>query len=94
MAVKQSATWSPGAGKTSKADSKAVDDKLPTEKELAKAGEIEVLDKESQARKFSSLFKAQDGEQHKYLVVFIRHFFCGVSLLHARSSPYSKPALI
>ena len=56
-----------------------VDDKLPTRKELAKAGEIEVFDKDNKAHKFSSLYTHTDGVARTCLVIFIRHFFCGVS---------------
>lgn len=79
MAIKQSPTWSSGPSKANKAQNGA-DDNVPTAKEMAKAGEVEIFDKDSKPRKLSSFFEAKDGVPQKYLVVFIRHFFCGVRL--------------
>ena len=79
MAVKEGVITPAGPPADFKGDLK-VDDKLPTEKELAKAGEIEVFDSEKKAHKFSSLYKKNDGTPRRCLIIFIRHFFCGVSL--------------
>ena len=66
-----------------------VDDKLPTAKELKKAGEIDVYDREGKAHPLSSLYTSKDDTKHTTLVVFIRHFYCGVSLLPTHFPPHS-----
>lgn len=48
---------------------------LPDASTLAQAGELEVQDKDGKKIKFKSLY-AEHGKKH--VIVFVRHFFCGV----------------
>jgi hypothetical protein len=47
----------------------------PDEKTLREAGELEVLDESGKAIAFSQLYNTEG----RRVIVFIRHFFCGVS---------------
>ena len=53
-----------------------VDDTLPNAKMLDKAGGLMVLDADKRKHSFKSLYEGKG----RILVVFIRHFFCGVGL--------------
>ena len=55
-----------------------VSQKLPSEKELKGVAELPVLDAQNRSRPFKSLFAADQGGR-RVLILFIRHFFCGVS---------------
>lgn len=78
MGIRRAATLPEGPTGEFKGDIK-VDDKLPTRKELDRAGDIEVFDKDKKAYKFSDLYSNTDGDKkHTYIIIFIRHFFCGV----------------
>lgn len=48
---------------------------LPDIKVLEQAGELEIQDKDGKKIKFKSLY-AEQGKKH--VIVFVRHFFCGV----------------
>jgi hypothetical protein len=47
----------------------------PDEKTLREAGELEVLDESGNAITFDQLYNTEN----RQVIVFIRHFFCGVS---------------
>lgn len=47
----------------------------PDEKTLRQAGELEILDESGKAITFNQLYNTES----RQVVVFIRHFFCGVS---------------
>ena len=47
----------------------------PDEKTLREAGELEVLDESGKAITFNQLYNTEN----RQVIVFIRHFFCGVS---------------
>jgi hypothetical protein len=51
---------------------------LPTEKDLARVGDLLVLDAQGQSRPFKELYNAPHVATRQ-LIIFIRHFFCGVS---------------
>ena len=53
-------------------------DKLPSTEVLDAIYELDVVDKEKQAVKFRTL--VQETQSRRNLVIFIRHFFCGVSM--------------
>ena len=56
-----------------------VDDKIPTKSELDKAGERAVYDKDGKKYTFKDLVASSAAsEPRRVLVIFIRHFFCGV----------------
>lgn len=57
-----------------------VDDKPPSAGDLAKAGKVEVFDAEGNKHRFADLVTDGDGRGKRVLVVFVRHFFCGVSV--------------
>lgn len=54
---------------------------LPDEKTLAEAGEIMIKDKDGKDVPLKSLWSSND-QNDKHLVIFIRHFFCGVRPTH------------
>lgn len=55
-----------------------VNNELPTEKDLARVGDLLVLDAKGQSRPFKELYNAPHVAPRQ-LIIFIRHFFCGVS---------------
>lgn len=57
--------------------------KSPDTKTLQEAGELKVQDKAGKELTFKSLYEDQAGQQ---LIVFIRHFFCGVCKIPPRMS--------
>lgn len=56
----------------------AVSTELPSQADLRKAGEIPVLAADGTSRPFKSLYSGEDGQAKRVLVIFVRHFFCGV----------------
>lgn len=50
---------------------------LPTEKELSKVEDLLILDAQGKSRPFKELYDAS-GVAPRQLIIFIRHFFCGV----------------
>lgn len=50
-------------------------DAKPDEKTLREAGELEILDESGKAITFNQLYNTEN----RQVIVFIRHFFCGVS---------------
>jgi len=57
-------------------DPAPVTDQIPTAADLSKASELPVLDSSGKSYKFSEIY---DSGVERHLIVFIRHFFCGVS---------------
>jgi hypothetical protein len=55
-----------------------VNDDLPTEKDLQRVGDLLLLDDKGQSRPFKELYNAPHVAPRQ-LIIFIRHFFCGVS---------------
>lgn len=55
-----------------------VSNALPTAEALKQCAELPVYDAEGKVQTFKSLVDG-DGSGNKHMVVFIRHFFCGVS---------------
>jgi hypothetical protein len=53
-------------------------DVIPSEKDLQKVGDLLVLDAQGQSRPFKELYNAPHVAPRQ-LIIFIRHFFCGVS---------------
>ncbi len=56
-----------------------VDNKPPTKEQLERAADIPVLDVNKKSHTFKSLYADNEQGPRRVLVVFIRHFFCGVS---------------
>ena len=55
-----------------------VSSKLPSQKDLENVADLPVLDVDGQSHPFKTLYSTQHGPQ-RVLIIFIRHFFCGVS---------------
>ena len=55
-----------------------VSSKLPSQKDLENVADLTVLDVDGQPHAFKTLHPSDDGPQ-RVLIIFIRHFFCGVS---------------
>lgn len=55
-----------------------ISDAPPTPAALASAGEIPVYDSVGNSRLFKSLFSVGEVVGDRQLIIFIRHFFCGV----------------
>ena len=64
-----------------------VDDTLPNMKMLEKANRLTILDADKKKHTFKSLYAGKG----KILVIFIRHFFCGVRLPFTLPSARSPP---
>jgi hypothetical protein len=54
---------------------------LPSRSTLDKAAYLTVDDAQGQAIPFSELYRADPGQRRRVMIIFIRHFFCGVSLV-------------
>lgn len=52
---------------------------IPDQKTLQEAGQLEIKDKDGNKVPFHSLFTDKPADQRQ-LIIFIRHFFCGVSV--------------
>ena len=52
--------------------------KPPSRADLDRVGDLPILDANRKAHKFKSLYQ----DKQKVLIIFIRHFFCGVRLSH------------
>lgn len=55
-----------------------VSSKLPSQRDLERVADLPVLDANGQPHPFKTLHSGPDGPQ-RVLLIFIRHFFCGVS---------------
>lgn len=54
-------------------------DSLPTASQMKKAADFSLLDASGNSVQFSTLYKPSDrSERTKTLIIFVRHFFCGV----------------
>jgi hypothetical protein len=58
-----------------------VNNDIPSEKDLQKVGDLLVLDAQGQSRPFKELYNAPHVAPRQ-LIIFIRHFFCGVSTVN------------
>lgn len=62
----------------------AVNNNPPTRKDLDEVAELPVLDVNGKPHTFKSLYESDNNEISRTLIIFIRHFFCGVSLPQGR----------
>ena len=62
-----------------------VNDTVPSEEKIAKIADFPVLDVDGKKVLFRSLYEGANGEKknHKVLVIFVRHFYCGVGPLNS-----------
>lgn len=54
---------------------------LPSESTLERTADLPVFDVEGKTVSFKSLYWANGNESKKVMIIFIRHFFCGVSIV-------------
>ena len=65
-----------------------VNNNPPTKEDLEKVADLPVLDKDGKKHIFKSLYADNENGPRRVLIIFIRHFFCGVcSLIHTYSLP-------
>ena len=57
-----------------------VNHNTPRRKDLERVAELPVLDKDGKPHAFKSLYGPINNERSRTLIIFIRHFFCGVSI--------------
>lgn len=70
-----------------------VSDELPSRETLQKAGELPIYDAQGNSRPFKSIYSGDDVIGERQLVLFVRHFYCGVSSpSSAASGTGKKPA--
>jgi hypothetical protein len=73
-----SAATAPAADDVKVADINKSNEKPPTADVIKKIEDYTVLDKQGQKLSFKSIYDGPDSTG-RVLVIFIRHFFCGVS---------------
>lgn len=56
-----------------------ISDDCPTPDMLEDAGEVPIYDSQGISRTFKSLYSGNDAMGDQQLIIFVRHFFCGVS---------------
>lgn len=59
----------------------STNDELPSKETIAKIENYPVLDRDGHSRPFGKLYRGA-GTTRRTLFIFIRHFYCGVSLLN------------
>lgn len=70
----------PSGGGSRNADvEEGAESALPTSSTVEKAGNVQIYDVAGKAVPFKSLYATGSGEHQRVMVIFIRHFFCGVS---------------
>lgn len=55
-----------------------VSNKLPSNADLEKVADLPVLDADGQSQPFKNVYSGREAAR-RVLVIFVRHFFCGVS---------------
>lgn len=58
----------------------SVNNDRPRRKDLERVAEYPVLDKDGKPHAFKSLYTPTDEGTSRTIIIFIRHFFCGVSI--------------
>ena len=53
---------------------------LPSKSILDEAANLPVVDARGQAIPFNELYRVDPGQQRRIMIIFIRHFFCGVGI--------------
>ena len=56
-----------------------ISDSRPNDDMLAQAGKIPIFDSDGKGRPFSSIYSGDTAIGEQQMVIFVRHFFCGVS---------------
>lgn len=67
-------------------------DELPSEETIRRIGDYIVLDRHGKTHTFKSLYTGRNVAR-RVLIIFVRHFFCGVSYAHPlhAAAPMSMP---
>jgi hypothetical protein len=73
-------TPNPGCGPEDSPEEHALYD-LPSKEQLEKAFKLDVLDKDGAKRNFGDLCHDEGDGVERNLVIFIRHWFCGVRFI-------------
>lgn len=60
---------------------------LPSQETIRRIGDYIVLDRHGKTHTFKSLYTGRNVAR-RVLIIFVRHFFCGVSFLEAFTSPH------
>jgi len=60
------------------ADDIELSDDCPSRDTLAEAGKLPIYDADGSSRPFSSLYEGELAIGEQQLIIFVRHFFCGV----------------
>lgn len=61
-------------------DDVEVSSELPTKEMIEKAADIPIFDAEGKSIPFENLYRPSNPfEKKRVMVIFVRHFFCGVS---------------
>lgn len=63
-----------------------ISDECPDRGTLAAAGEVSIYDQMGNKRAFRTLFTGLDAIGDRQLVIFVRHFYCGVSCIGSHSN--------
>lgn len=71
-------TSAPSKTEDVKSTEPVASDKLPSPETISKSNEYTVLDHKGEKHTFKSLYDGPDSSS-RTLIIFIRHFFCGVS---------------
>src|SRR5947207_2448346 len=58
-----------------------VSNDLPNQENIEKCANLSVLDANGESRPFKSLYSGE-GVATRQLIIFVRHFFCGVRIAH------------
>lgn len=69
-----------------------VNNNPPTKEQLEKIADLTVLDADDKPHTFKSLYADNENGKRKVLVIFIRHFFCGVRLPCSLQPTFSLPS--
>lgn len=65
-----------------------VSDSLPDANAIDSAGNIPIFDSEGNSRPFKSIYSGDSAIGEQQMVLFVRHFFCGVSSPHPSIAPW------
>lgn len=69
-------------------------DEPPTSERLAEAGNVPIYDSDGNSRPFRSLYEGVEHQGQRQLLIFIRHFYCGVSISTSWSPTATSTVLI
>jgi hypothetical protein len=59
--------------------------KVPSDEAWEQAGEVNLYDSDGRTRPFKSIYSGAEAVGEQQLIIFVRHFFCGVSMCLGQS---------